>query len=414
MSSTAGQDYRDGSYGWVVVGLAFLSSLLVLGSRFSMGMFLPYMPQALGVSMMDISAVLAVSMIGAAVAQPLAGLILDRWGGSVVLSLGLACAGLALCGTAFASALWQVLLLMGCLNAVAYAAVSPVSTASIVASWFDKRRGAALGIATSGTKMAMVLLPPVIAALIALYGWRIAMACLGLLVLLLIPAVLLLLKPAPDSAAALRARVWAGDSGRHAPPSQFGTTVRKALRTRTFWCIAIALFANGLVMNLVFIHLPNYVLDAGYADALAATALSLLGAVGLFGTMATGVLSDRLGRRNMLLVMFGARAVTALMILVVPVPVTLVAFVVIFGLLGYGAIGVLGAMGPDLFGRQFAVIMSVAYVFNQLGGAAGVYVGGASLSLTGGYDAALLLSVALTLVSLVGIAMIRGGERRKT
>lgn len=386
------------SYGWVIVAIAFLSMALVLGSRFSMGMFLPYMPEALGASAADVSAAFAVSMIGAAAMQPFSGVLFDRWGGRMLLGLGLSCAGLALCGSAFATSLWQVVLFMGLGCSIAYAAVSPVLTTAIVIEWFDKGRGAPLGVATSGTKVAMVVLPPLLAALIAGFGWRMAMFSLGAATLLLLPLVLLLV---PETR-----RKGPGAPEAQPQPLQ-GATLRQALRMPAFWLLAVSLFANGQVMNLVFIHLPNYMLNEGYSAGPAAFALALLGGVGVFGTVVTGVLSDRIGSRMMLLIMFGARGLSALLVILMPGPASLLLFVLAFGLLGYGAIGVIGNLAPELFGkRAIGAILGSAYVFNQVGGATGVYSGGLAYDLTGSYSAALWLSVATTLLATIAIAFL--------
>lgn len=400
------------AYGWVIVGLTFLSTALVLGSRFSIGIFLPYLPEAFDSSAAAVSAALAIPMLGAAVLQPAVGVLLDRWGGRVVLSLGLACGGLALAGTALSGALWQLILFMGLGCSVAYAAVSPVSATSIVASWFENHRGAALGVATSGTKVAMVVLPPLFATMIVLFDWRTTMLAFGLVTLLLIPAVFFLMKPAPGSAAAQKAAKReaevAGDGDLAAPAAPVdGITLRAAFAVPTFWFIAISLFANGLIMNLVFIHLPNFVLSQGYDESLASLGLSALAGVGILGTVVTGALSDRLGRRKVLLIMFGARGVTALAVILTPGPFTLAAFVIVFGLLGYGAIGVIGAQASELFGkRAIGAILGSAYVFNQVGGAVGVYAGGVSLEWTGDYSASLWLAVATTLLSFACILML--------
>lgn len=395
----------DSAYGWVIVAITFLTLALVLGSRFSLGMFLPYMPDDIGASVAEISGAMAISMVGAAIVQPLTGALIDRYGGRVVLSLGLASAGLSLVGTALTTSLWQVIVFMGIGGAIAYAAASPVSATSIVASWFSRRRGAALGVATSGTKLAMVILPPIVAALIVLFKWRVAMLSVGLAVLAMIPAVLLFLKPAPGS-------IVHRKQTSTPTPAITGSTLKEALVIRDFWLIAIALFANGLIMNLVFIHLPNYVLRAGYDESFAALGLALLGGIGIFGTMTTGALSDWLGRRNVLLVMFGARGVTALLVVLVPGPQSLITFVLVFGLLGYGAIGVIGALASELFGkRAIGAILGTAYVFNQLGGAAGVYAGGASFDITGNYNTSIWLAIFTTLMSFVCILLIRAGRR---
>ena len=421
-SGSAGRVGPNPAYGWVIVAVTFVSMALVFGSRFSLGLFLPYLPEALDTSAAAVSGAFAVSMLAAAVMQPLSGVALDRLGGRVVLSIGLGCAGLALCGTAVATALWQVTLFMGLASSVAYAAVSPVSVTSIVSSWFAQRRGMALGIATSGTKVALIILPPAIAAVILGFGWRAAMFALGVLMWLLIPAVLAFVRPAPGSVPASRVRraasgrptaeevVTAADDldGPAAAPS-VDKSLLEALKVRVFWLIAISLFANGFIMNLIFIHLPSFVLSLGYDQSLAATGLAVLGGIGIVGNIVTGALSDRLGRRIVLLIMFGARGVTTLYLVLAPGPVSLIAFLVVFGLLGYGAIAVMGALASDIFGRRsIGAILGTAYVFNQIGGAAGVYAGGVSLEWTGDYTMSLWIAVATTALSVVCVSLLRG------
>jgi MFS family permease len=354
-------------------------------------------------------------MLGAAVLQPLNGVLLDRLGGRAVLLAGLFCAGLALIGTSFATELWQLALFMGIGSSVGYAAVSPVSATSIVSSWFERGRGTALGVATSGTKVAMVVLPTLLALSITANGWRLTMLLLGAAVWLLIPAVVLFMQHAPGSVAALRRQRRSGgpekSEGPQAEALQQGSSFREALLLPTFWIIAFALFANGMIMNLVFIHLPSYVIEAGYSEGVAATGLAILGALGIVGTMATGAASDRMGRRNVLLLMFAARGATALFVILAPGPLSMLAFVAVFGLLGYGAIAVIGAMASDLFGRRaVGAILGTAYVANQIGGAVGTYAGGASLEITGDYSASLWLAVATTLLSFGAILFIRDGS----
>jgi MFS family permease len=402
----------------VIVAITFMAMALVFGSRFSLGLFLPHLPQALDTSPGAVSAALAISMLGAALVQPLTGMFLDLWGGRIVLSIGLGFAGIALCGTAFATALWQMMLFMGLASSIAYAAVSPVSITSIVSSWFDRRRGTALGVATSGTKVAMIILPPAVAALILTFGWRFAMLALGLLVWLLIPAVLLFVRPALGAAAHKTSEPPRGSATGDAadgPMPTIDATLKSALRVPAFWLIAIGLFSNGFIMNLIFIHLPSFVLNQGYDEVLAATGLVVLGALGIAGNVVTGALSDRLGRRIVLMILFAARAITTLYLVLAPGPVSLVVFVIVFGLLGYGAIGVIGALASDIFGRRsIGAILGSAYVFNQVGAAVGIYAGGASVEWTGDYSAALWLSVITTAISFLCIAQLREGARSST
>ena len=100
-----------------------LIDLLICYASFSLGYC---------VGAASVSAALALSMLVAAAVQPLIGILLDRFGGRLVVSIGLGFAGFALCGTALANAFWQVVLLMGLATSIGYAALSPVSATTIV------------------------------------------------------------------------------------------------------------------------------------------------------------------------------------------------------------------------------------------------------------------------------------------
>jgi len=69
---------------------------------------------------------------------------------------------------------------------------------------------------------------------------------------------------------------------------------------------------------------------------------------------------------------------------------------------------VIGALASEIFGRRsIGAILGSAYVFNQVGAAAGIYAGGASLEWTGTYSAALWLSIFTTVLSFGCILLLR-------
>ena len=79
-SSSQFQEFQS-RYGWVIVALVFVSAALVLGSRFSMGLFLPFLPEALNTSATSVSAAIALSMLGAAAVLDMVFIILVGYRG---------------------------------------------------------------------------------------------------------------------------------------------------------------------------------------------------------------------------------------------------------------------------------------------------------------------------------------------
>jgi predicted MFS family arabinose efflux permease len=384
-------------HGWFVAGVMFLALLLVFGARFSMGLFLPFLPEALGASPADVSAAIAMSLLGAGVMQPMIGALSDAIGPRRVLIAGLGSAGALYCAMPATGSVWALGAIMFVFGGFAFAAVSPVLATALMVRWFDRQRGRALGFVTAGTKVAMLTLVPAISVGIALAGWQATVVALGVVIWSLLPVVVLRMRaepPPPDAA------------------PQPAASLRGALGMRAFWLISAALFANGFVMNLVFVHLPSFILERGHGTAAAAAGLSIVGAVGIAGNILIGSMSDRLSRRGVLSLVFAARIAALAAVVMLPGPGPLVLFVVVFGLLGYGALVVVGGLVAEVFGQKsFGAILGMAYVLNQIGGAAGIWAGGLSAERAGSYDAALILAVAVSVVALGAMALLPARPR---
>ena len=118
--------------------------------------------------------------------------------GGVIFSLGLF-------SISFVQSSFSLLLIYGTLLAVGGPALGNLSVTKLVANWFEKNAGMALGIAAIGISFSGVVLPLLVDPLIDLIGWRSVYIVFGLIVIfLLIPLVRYLEIDTPEEVGQLK------------------------------------------------------------------------------------------------------------------------------------------------------------------------------------------------------------------
>src|SRR5262252_2745001 len=224
---------------WLVVFASVLGLLVGSGPIliFSSGVFLKPVSAELGITRGDLSIALLLAALCTAVTLPFFGWLLDRVGtrrvmmpGIVLYALAVAAFGLMERQPAFV--IPMIYALVGIIGVVQ----TPIPYAAVVAQWFDRQRGLALGIATAGVGLGVVVLPPFLALLINNFGWRHAYYGLGLAVLLLawLPVALFVREPPALS------REAAAHTDRNLTDALPGTHASQAFRQWEFWALTIA------------------------------------------------------------------------------------------------------------------------------------------------------------------------------
>ncbi len=229
---------------------------------------------------------------------PLVGRALDRrpvrgvmTAGALLLAAGLACAS-------FARELWQVGVVFASAIAVGGYMFGPLATATLVARWFVRGRGKALGWTSLGGSLGGVAFPPFVALLVERHGWRgAALALSGIVLATAIPLSRLVTRPEdlglqPDGAA--------GPPASQAPAAATPArelTPQALLRSRNFWAITASIGLVFAPVNMILAHLIPYASDLGIAPTRAATLMSAYALAGGFGRVGFGSAADRIDKR---------------------------------------------------------------------------------------------------------------------
>ena len=148
-------------------------------------------------------------------------------------------------------------------------------------------------------------MPPLADFLITRFGWRIAFATLGSLVLLIVVTVTLaLVRSKPEDMGLLpdgEARVSEGSTGdsihetREAAGSD-GLSLAESLRTSAFWILSLGHVLWSFGSMSIIGHLPAFLTDQGF-EKMAAGALSLAIGCSIVGRLSFGTLADRFGKK---------------------------------------------------------------------------------------------------------------------
>jgi len=155
-----------------------------------------------------------------------------------------------------------------------------------ITRWFDRRRGSALALISSGQYIAGIVWPSVFERGIAHYGWQLTMlAYSSVVIAVVLPLALFCLRPSPEPHAFPS---LSGDPRKGAPVLGMPPNLALAL-------ICIAAFFCCIPMAVPNGHLVAFCTDLGIAPTHGAAMLSVLLASAFLSRQFWGMLADRVG-----------------------------------------------------------------------------------------------------------------------
>jgi MFS family permease len=253
-------------------------------SVFAFGVFIKPLEAEFGWSRASISAGLALCGLLSALALPLVGGLMDRYGvrRPLVIALCLFALNIAAIGGTTSLAMFIALT---ALSGLTGAAQSPLAYVKSISGQFDARRGLAIGIAMSGVGIGTALVPLLAQSLINSFGWRAAYVGLGVVIFVLaVPIASAVIQDEPAKAAA---------AGGGTDTAQ-GLSVRTAVVSRRFWFLALSIFLASLALNGSLVHLVPMLTERGWTPDKAASALAIAGLSGMIGRIVVGFVIDRI------------------------------------------------------------------------------------------------------------------------
>lgn len=343
----------------------------------------------------------ALTMIGYGVGGVLMGRLSDRFGvfgpalfGGFMLSAGFFTA-------AHVETLWQLCVVQGLMIGLLGSAATFAPLVADTSHWFVRRRGLAVGIVISGNYLAGAVWPTIIQGAIDSHGWRGAYLDLALFCVVVMPLLALVLyRRAPLTDAS------------HAGGGQPAAERPLGFAPNTLQCI-ICLAGIGccVAMAVPQVHIIAYVTDLGFTAIDGARMLSIMLACGVVSRLVSGVISDRIGGLNTLLLGSGLQMLALALFLPFKSLAALYLIAALFGLSQGGIVPSYTIIVRTFFKAGDAGWrIGTALLFTMLGMALGGWLAGAIYDLTGSYDAAFVNAIGFNILNL----LLAAGLRRRS
>ena len=412
MSEVVVKQNQGFHYGWLVVAAGCLCIFACLGlGRFAIGMLLPAMGKSLGLTYSQMGLISTFNFFGYLLAVLFSGRMQALLGARKLIFLALLLISISAGLIGFGQGLFSIALLYTLTGIGSGAANVPMM--GLVASWFTSRlRGRAAGFVVIGSGFAILLSGYAIPLLNGLRvdGWRLSWFSLGGTVFIIALICWMVLRDKPQDIGLEKV------GEQQAPvPSSSPQVFRPLDKKAILHCGAIYfLFGFTYVIYATFI-VTVLVNEYGFSEKVAGTFWSWVGLLSLVSGPVFGTLSDRLGRKAGLMIVFSIQTLSYLLVGFQLSGAALVLSIGCFGIVAWSIPSIMIALVGDLVGAQNTVraFGMITFVFG-LGQISGPYLAGLMAEKTGNFSSSFLMAACMTIFAVFISSRLKTSETSKT
>ena len=392
---------------WVVATVALLTLAFSFGAPWVAVVALKLIAADLGGARETPALAGSLGWIGVGVGGIMMGRIAERIGvrWTVMFGAAMVCAGLAISSLGkpwhlyVGHGLFIGLVGNGGINAPLYVYVS---------KWFDRHRGSALALISSGTYLAGAIWPPIFERIVAAVGWRQTMWTYGLVEMaVIVPLAAIFLRSPPE--------IPRQQGGAFADPSR--DEVLGWPPNLVYVMLCVASFLCCVPMALPQVHLVAFCSDLGIAPSHGAAMLSVVLGCGFLGRQLWGAFSDRAGGLTTLAVCSACQVAALAAFTMTQDEIGLFTVATLFGLGFSGLVPAYVLTLRELFPVSDASWrVPMLLMFSGSGMAAGAWMGGVLYDWFGYYAPAFVGAIIANMLNLAIILVLllrqHAGPRR--
>ena len=395
-------------HGWWVVFCAFVIALYGWGFGFyGLSLYLVALHDKLGWTPATISTGITFYYVLGAFVVMQVGDAIERMGARPIVLGGMVLMAVGVAALTFLQEPWQLYLAF-LLMIPGWGAMGGGAINTIVAQWFDRRRGMAASLALSGATCGGLLFTPAFAW--AIDSWGFAKACF-------VSIAVMLATLGPLVALTLRARRSTehdvGDEVASKVASDGGNArTRRELLAEPRYLTMVGAFSIGLLAQISFIAHQAAFLEPTLGLKGAGFAVSMTALSALLGRVVVGLVVDRVDRRACSSVVLAVQAASMIVLLSTSSVTGLYVGCLLFGFGVGNLITLPGLIVQQEFPRRdFARAVSFNVAITQLVAAIGPTLIGLLHDLSGSYRTSLIACLILQ-VAAAALVLVRPGSSK--
>ncbi len=412
------QDRRRGGlhYGWIIAIMSVVTVLGALGfARFGYTMILPSMKGGLDLTDSQAGDLATGNMIGYLVMAVTCGYLASRFGPRIVITIFMFIISGSMVLTGMGPN-FRLALLGRTLTGVGSGGTN-VPVMGLVPAWFAaKRRGLATGMAVSGSSFGMLITGFLVPMILNRYGedvgWRISWFCLaGLCALIAVLGFVILRNQPRDKG--LRPIGEQDEEAVAAEPKSSALQWGLVYKAAPVWHLALIYVMFGFSYIIYATFFARYLTwEAGFTTEAAGALWSAVGMVSIISGFIWGSVSDVLGRKYGLAIVYFLQFLCFTIFGLWKAPAGYYLSALLFALTAWSIPGIMAAASGDLLGARLApAALGFVTLFFGIGQASGTFIGGRIADFTGSYTLAFLIAGAAALVGAVASLFLRTPEK---
>lgn len=367
--------------------------------------------------------VLSSFFVGYLLLQIVGGLLADRFGGKVVLGVGVLLWSLFTILTPPAASIGLGLLLATRILMGMGEAVTFPSIYSLYSRWVPiTERSRAVGLANSGIPLGTIFALIVTPMIVQAWGWQWAFYLFGLVgfAWFVFWQVLIARSPEADERMTEAEREFI-KAGANSDPVESGPPLREFLKSMPVWAIIVAHFCNNWSLYVLLSWLPTFINKGLGVDYASVGWVTMIPHVASFIFLnVAGNIADRLVRSGMdvgkvrkLMQTIGFGGISTALLIVGEVESVWLAITImtIGNALGAFVVGGFVVNHMDIAPKYAGTLMGITNTAGTIPGIIGVFVSGLILELTGSWALVFQVTAGVTLFGLVFFLMFSSSKK---